>query len=447
MDNPATIFITIASYRDPQLVPTLRDMLQHAACPQNLHIAVCWQDHEDLSLFAMAGFTPMGEKTVADRSVHLFRYRHAHIKVISVHYFASQGACWARSQAEALYDNERYFLQIDSHCRFVAGWDREMIAMLEQLRTRSSRPLITAYPPAFVPGENEEASKKRYVSRLIFREFDDQRLPMLTSTSFESSEPVPGSYLAGGFIFTDGDFVQRVPNDPQIFFAGEEIAMAVRAFTHGYDVFHPHKPLLWHYYQRQGQNKIWGDHTNEANSQGLVEKAWWQRDNQSKARVRALLGIGAEPEGGLAPWSLGDRRSLREFEYRAGIHLQNSTVLPEVIGPDKINFFAPPADEAAWLERHRAHHRKVITLSESDYLHREDETDTLHVSVYNQQNILMHKFTLKHDELAALPASQSEEGRALTIEFKTASASAPATIRLCPWSSTAGWGDVRESAW
>lgn len=119
-----------------------------------------------------------------------------------------------------------------------------MIAMLTQLQSRSPRPIISTYPPAYTPREDEEASKKQYVSRLIFREFDPHGLPMLNSTIFDTEEPVRGSYIAGGFIFSTGSFVKEIPNDPQIFFAGEEIAMAVRAFTHGYDIYHPHKPLL-----------------------------------------------------------------------------------------------------------------------------------------------------------------------------------------------------------
>ncbi|VFS32105.1 Glycosyltransferase (GlcNAc) [Enterobacter cancerogenus] len=73
--------------------------------------------------------------------------------------------------AETLFEQEAYFLQIDSHCRFIPGWDDEMIAMLRQVEQKSPRPILSSYPPPYSPGEDEEASKKRYVSRLIFREF------------------------------------------------------------------------------------------------------------------------------------------------------------------------------------------------------------------------------------------------------------------------------------
>ncbi|MGD8107634.1 GlcNAc-transferase family protein [Pantoea sp. FN0302] len=449
MDNPATIFISIASYRDPELLPTLRDMLRHAAHPENLHIAICWQDNEMPEFFEQAGFTPQGGRVVEGREVLMFRYNQARIDVISVHYYTSQGACWARSLAETLFENERYFLQIDSHCRFIPDWDNEMTAMLRQLQTTSPRPIISSYPPAYKPGDDEEASKKTYVSRLIFREYDTQGIPMFSSTPFQAEVPVRGSYLAGGFIFTLGDFVKTVPNDPQIFFAGEEIAMAVRAFTHGYDVYHPHKPLLWHYYQRKEHSKVWGDHNNQAKDQGKVEKAWWERDLVAKKRVRTLLGLEEkESVASLAPYTLGNQRTLRQFEYQAGICLQKSTVLPEVLDSEKINFFAtPPADETEWLNRQFAYYKKSITLNASDYETDETRMSNLHLSVYNAQNILLYKRTLEPQELETLRTESADNLPTLLLEFKTASIDRPSVIRICPWSDTSGWGNVTEKAW
>ncbi|CAI1572184.1 Glycosyltransferase (GlcNAc) [Serratia quinivorans] len=447
-DNSATIFISIASYRDPELLPTLQDMLRHAAHPENLHIAICWQDNEERNVFEQAGLEPAGSRTVAGNEVFAYRYHQARIDVVSVHYYASRGACWARNLAERLFDNESFFLQIDSHCRFVPNWDEEMIAMLRQLRATSSLPIISSYPPAFTPGENEEASKNTYVSRLIFREYNTEGIPMLRSTPFEATAPIRGSYLAGGFIFTDGGYVRSIPNDPQIFFAGEEIAMAVRAFTHGYDIYHPHKPLLWHYYQRKEHNKIWGDHTNQAKDDGVVEKAWWEWDSVSKKRVRTLLGLESENAASLAPYMLGSRRSLRQFEYQAGICLKNGTVLPEVMGPELTNFFpVPPTDEKAWFDRQYAYHKKAITLNASEYSSVEQDMNDLHLSVYNKQNVLLYKRTLGMEELEALRKKSPNDGLVLSIEFKTASAVHPAVVRICPWSTASGWGTITEKAW
>ena len=41
------IFIQIASYRDPQLIPTLKDCISKAKNPENLVFAIAWQHSKD----------------------------------------------------------------------------------------------------------------------------------------------------------------------------------------------------------------------------------------------------------------------------------------------------------------------------------------------------------------------------------------------------------------
>jgi len=52
------IFVSIASYRDPQLIPTINSLTENAKNPQNLNIVVAWQhgDDESLKMFEDAGF-------------------------------------------------------------------------------------------------------------------------------------------------------------------------------------------------------------------------------------------------------------------------------------------------------------------------------------------------------------------------------------------------------
>jgi len=38
-----TIFIQIAAYRDPELIPTLDDLLSNAKYPDRLKICIAWQ--------------------------------------------------------------------------------------------------------------------------------------------------------------------------------------------------------------------------------------------------------------------------------------------------------------------------------------------------------------------------------------------------------------------
>ena len=60
MDN--TIFVQIASYKDPELLPTLNDIIDKAKHPEALHIGISWQHNEEETLedFMENGFDVTG---------------------------------------------------------------------------------------------------------------------------------------------------------------------------------------------------------------------------------------------------------------------------------------------------------------------------------------------------------------------------------------------------
>ena len=45
-----SIFVSVAAYREFDLLPTLRDCIGSALEPDELHICVCWQRDEEESL-------------------------------------------------------------------------------------------------------------------------------------------------------------------------------------------------------------------------------------------------------------------------------------------------------------------------------------------------------------------------------------------------------------
>jgi glycosyltransferase involved in cell wall biosynthesis len=109
------IFIQIASYRDPQLNPTIKSCIDNAKHPENLVFGICNQYH------------PEDEFNI-DEYKNDERFR-----VVDVLYSDSLGTCWARNTLQQRYSGETYTLQIDSHMRFVENWDDEIIKMYNQL--------------------------------------------------------------------------------------------------------------------------------------------------------------------------------------------------------------------------------------------------------------------------------------------------------------------------
>ena len=285
-----TIFVQIASYRDRQLSHTLESLFDQAARPKQLRVCVCWQ-HASTELFPT-------------------RFRHSsNVEIIDVDYRLSRGANWARRRAQDRWCSEPYSLIIDSHLRFASGWDQKLIDMLAGLKTKGvERPVISCYPPDFSPETFPRA--RSYVPLKIYKEayhegllvhFAGHRLPFWRWLQ----EPIPAEFLALGFLFTEGRFNAEIPIDPNVYFFGDEITTGLRAFCHGYDIFHPHRVLAWHAYNRTTRICHWEDHT-----------AWREIDSRSLRRVRRIF-MGGVFKG----FPLGSRRSIADYERYIGLPL------------------------------------------------------------------------------------------------------------------------------
>src|SRR5205823_5485899 len=155
--------------------------------------------------------------------------------------------------------------------------------------------------------------------------------------------PVRARFLSAHFLFAPGEFVAEVPYDPELYFIGEEITLAVRAYTHGYDLFHPPEVIVWHEYTRNYRTKHWDDHLKVHG----VEREWHERDRDSLVRVRQFL---AEPQVG--PFGLGTARSFADYQAYAGISFEHRKI-QEYTRQE----LEPPNPPAApdWAERIRTY--------------------------------------------------------------------------------------------
>lgn len=133
--------------------------------------------------------------------------------------------------------------------------------------------------------------------------------------------PMRARYYSGHFAFADGSFAIDVQHDPDYFFHGEEISIGVRAYTHGYDLFHPIKTIVWHEYTRKGRVKVWDDHTTPERNRGRVEKDWVQRNDACHKRNRILFGMDNEDPKQIdfGKYGFGTLRTLKDFEEFAGM--------------------------------------------------------------------------------------------------------------------------------
>lgn len=291
-DDAATIFVSIASYRDVDCHATLSDVFKHASKPERVFVGVCEQN----------------TKANAEACLPPEFQWHDQIRRISVPHKEAKGPTFARYLCSTLYRGETFFCQVDSHTRFTPGWDSRAIAMLKTCP--SPKPVLTHYPHDW--GEAQKEGGAVGVPVLCKAEFGDNGVLTFNAVTLPASAaPRPVPFTSGGFVFGPGTMVTEVPYDPDLphLFQGEEVLMSARLWTTGYDFFTPVENLVFHNYTRAEAPKFWNDVDYTAEQKNTVEK------------VKALLtgGMGAYKHG------MGASRTLQQYWEYAGVDWATKT--------------------------------------------------------------------------------------------------------------------------
>tara|TARA_B100001094_G_C18185390_1_gene803489 strand:+ start:944 stop:1813 length:870 start_codon:yes stop_codon:yes gene_type:complete len=226
------IFISVASYRDPDTQRTVDNLISTADNPQNLRIRVVEQNAPEDN-FGVKTSKPV-------------------VKVLRN--VIAKGPAWARFLASTLWSGEEYYLQIDSHMTFIQHWDTIIIRDLNKVN--NERAVLTCYPPATLPVESTPVC-----SITENWNFDHQNHIIAVGSILPARDkPEPGVFVSAGFVFfRSRPFLDEIPFDPNLkyLFQGEEILLSARLYTHGYQVLHPSQAVCSHDYIRQDRPKVW----------------------------------------------------------------------------------------------------------------------------------------------------------------------------------------------
>lgn len=293
-----TIFISLASYRDPDLMNTVGSLLSNADNRSDLRFGIVNQQgrgkHDDFSRISDV------------------------VKVNNIHYKDAKGAGYARKLAMELYDGEDYFFQVDAHMRFAKGWDTKFIDMYDWcVQDAGSRKVILSqYAAPFIVGSD---NKDHYITG--DKDFWDG--PSWTSVInswagvwaghrqeiADLSHPAPSHTVLGALLFSHGELVNDIPYDERISFMGEELCLAIRAYTRGYSLYAPNEMLAHHFYKREDRPKIWQDNVGG--------RSWTEIEMASQqVQKRVLLGI---EEG---TFGIGDFDKYLEYQEMIGINFE-----------------------------------------------------------------------------------------------------------------------------
>jgi hypothetical protein len=294
-----TIFVSVASYRDDELQRTIQSLYHSAAEPENLRFGIVNQQgrgkHDD--------FSWLGDQA----------------KVDNVHYRESQGAGWARKRAMALYDNEDFFFQVDSHMLFEPEWDTKLIDMYNWCVTDAGTDKIIL--SQFAAPYEVFTDGSLYYPKGDKDFWDEPSWTSVTNTwaavwagnrekMEDLSHPHQTHTILAAILFTTGDFVTDIPYDDRISFMGEELCIALRAYTRGYALYAPNEMIAYHHYKRTEQPKIWRD-----NIPG--ERSWTDIEMTSQQTQKKVL-LGAN-EG---VFGIGDYNKYLEYQEMIGIDFE-----------------------------------------------------------------------------------------------------------------------------
>ena len=307
-----TIFVSIASYRDCECINTLTDVFFRAAFPHRVFVGVCQQNH------------PVEDRDIDVINSPVYRRFNQQIRLITMPANDAKGPMFARALIEQqLFQNETFYLQIDSHCMLVQNWDE--ILVKELMQCDSERPVLTTYPHDF-DRKTRRAPPGLMPTYLRFREFHG-RLGFTEQErrnfAFKPERPQPSLFWAAGFSFTLGEAIKQVPYDPYCpyVFVGEEMSMALRFFTHGWDLFAPTQNVVFHLLKRTYRPTFWEQVYKKKcvvdEATRMERKAEEQRGVE---RIRALVNGATLDE----PYGLGHERSLKDWEKFVGVDIRRA---------------------------------------------------------------------------------------------------------------------------
>lgn len=315
------IFVALAAYREPELGLTIESCVANAAHAERLRFGVCQQWDDTI---------PGAEFDCLDS----LRERWP-IRRVRFHHRESRGGCWARHLTQSLYDGEPYTLQIDAHSRLTSGWDTEMIATIGALP--GDRPLLTGFPPLYVRPDGVDElldPADDAVPVTVVEQWSDAgwiHHPVVPAPAGAQCEPRPTRVLSGAFVFTMGAWNIDVRQDPEHLYAGEELALTLRSYTHGYDLWNPARRVVWHRGHPAPNPKYISDDPDGAAG---------RRHERAGRRLRTLLA--GDPARVLEPYSLGTARTLEEYSAWSGLDVATRRIHPDArLGVD------PPRPAAA----------------------------------------------------------------------------------------------------
>ncbi len=316
INGEETIYLMIASYRDFQCRETIASAFNKADHPERLFVGAVDQispgDIGCLDLDIPCSENP--NQTLCKYASQISVYR------MDASY--ATGPVTARHIGDRMFRGQYFSMQMDAHCLFANHWDVNIITQWKS--THNEMAVLSSYMTDIqgsLDGNGDSTRKTR---------------PIMCNSYFEGVEPQkylrhgsqPEDYAvvrdmpqmqpfwAAGLSFSRSHFKLRVPYDsyqPMVF-QGEEIAIGIRGFTHGYDFYAPRDSVVFHEYAERSKRrkKIHMFWENSATHKGEGQRSL-KRSMVVVGMARGHIDPNTWDHSEIDKYGIGNVRSLSTF--------------------------------------------------------------------------------------------------------------------------------------
>lgn len=302
------IFVSLCGIDEIDLEQTIESCLESADEPDNIFFGISVQ-YDKL---------PKGS---------LDRFRNATVLLLETNVVLGVGL--ARSLSYSTYGGQQYFLQIDGHMLFEQSWDSLCIGIYEESIKYHDKIIITGYVPSWYR-KNCEIVKQKLLTNNWCLSVEQNILENLDSRSMKCGQPLLSvevgnitnlskslavceqKAISYHFAFSGGAFCYNLMPDPHIVYNGDEVTIALRAWTQGYKFVAPTKTVIYHL--DKTNDDIYGNTLNwrkfrENYTDSQVSNLECYRQLVSYTRVKEIL------TGKITGyWGAANKQKLAEYE-------------------------------------------------------------------------------------------------------------------------------------
>lgn len=236
------INILISSFNDGDINNTIHSLIKNSVNENSLKFKILFVETINLD-----------ENFTNDQRFEIIRIKR------------NKGVGYSRKILTSNLPKNDYFLQIDSHHRFIKNWDKILIDNYESLKTINEKVIISTSLPPF--DENGNFSDCFNTPKLD--SYTKNGIPKFISMCGTPNKET--GLISAHFLFGETKFFDDVKYKDNWYFFGEEILLSLTAFNGGYKVYTPQVILGWHRYKTK-INEVQRDFKSENKTHKRIKK-------------------------------------------------------------------------------------------------------------------------------------------------------------------------------